>query len=284
MNLKNLAAKALLLTIATLAGCVTPQPPAARPCPGKSTADESRSALASHIQNAVAFKATGQCLLQYSLEGKPRKENFPVKLWADPPAEMYLQGDVAFDAAGLVAAANTDEFWFWLKPKEVSSYWYGRWDEAGDPCQPAVNPQIVRESLGLVGATNGNWALSGNASFDILTLHNEQARPVKRIYISKCEYLVSKIEYLDAAGKTAAVAELTDYQQVAENFSIPGTISISVGDKNGNLSSAKVTLDSVKTTELSEKQHQRLFVRPQPHGFDHVYQIIAGDAVEISPK
>ncbi|MBE3143292.1 MAG: hypothetical protein IMZ61_05125, partial [Planctomycetes bacterium] len=110
---------ALLLLVLFFAGCAV-QP--IRHCPGKTTADEAIAVLKSRREKITSIRATGQCLLRYHVEGKVRKENFPVKLWVNPPYEIYLQGDVAFDATGLVFGSNADEFWFWLKPKEVSSY------------------------------------------------------------------------------------------------------------------------------------------------------------------
>ena len=128
------------------AGCAA-QP--MRHCPGKTTADEAIAVLKSHREKAVPIRATGQCLLQYHAEGKVRKENFPVKLWVNPPDEIYLQGDVAFDATGLVFGSNADEFWFWLKPKEVSSYWSGTWSQAGIWNGLAVSPMIALEAFGV---------------------------------------------------------------------------------------------------------------------------------------
>jgi hypothetical protein len=91
---------ALLMLISVFAGCTTPTLQPVRYCEGKKTSAEAIETLNSHRDKAVPVRATGQCLLSYYLEGKQKKENFPVKLWINPPNEMYLQGDVAFDATG----------------------------------------------------------------------------------------------------------------------------------------------------------------------------------------
>ncbi|MCJ7729129.1 MAG: hypothetical protein MUO27_04525, partial [Sedimentisphaerales bacterium] len=106
-----------------VAGCQPPQQKKASVCPGKSAAADALSALSSQARKAVPLKATGQCLLEYYVEGKKHRENFPIKLWVNPPVEVYLQGEVAFDPRGLVLGSNESEFWLAVKPDEISSYW-----------------------------------------------------------------------------------------------------------------------------------------------------------------
>ena len=268
-------------TVIALAGCTPQQRLPARICPGKSSVQESLAALKARREIAPPFRATGQCVLQYSLEGKEHKENFPVKLWVNPPLELYLQGDVAFDAAGLVLGSNENEFWLRLKPKEISACWQGRWSDAADAKKIAANPRVALEAFGLVDVNDGDWSLACDDSFDILTRRNEQAVVLKRIYISKCEYLVSKIEYLNADGEIAASALFDDYKPVADGFLVPGLIEVIVREKDGSRSSANLKFDSVKAAKFTEQQRRRLFVKPGTRGLTHVYQVIGDDIVEL---
>jgi hypothetical protein len=276
----------LCLAAVTLifAGCAPQQHLPARICPGKSSAQESVATLKTHRDNAVPFRAAGQCLLEYSIEGKKHKENFPVKMWVNPPFELYLQGDVAFDAAGLVFGSNENEFWLWLKPKEISGYWWGRWADAAGSKNLASRAEIILEAFGLADVNGGAWALSGDDSFDILTRRNEQGNIVKRIYISKCEYLVSRIEYLNADGEVAASARFEDYKQVSDGFLVPALIEVTAREKDGSWNSARLKLDSARASQFNDQQRGRLFVRPQPRGFEHIYQVIGDDVVELVQK
>ncbi|MGD0571922.1 MAG: hypothetical protein ABSB11_02750 [Sedimentisphaerales bacterium] len=251
-----------------------------RHCPGKTTADEAIAALKSHREKAVPVRATGQCLLQYHAEGKVRKENFPVKLWVNPPDEIYLQGDIAFDATGLVFGSNVDEFWFWLKPKEVSSYWSGAWSQAGIWNGLAVTPVIALEAFGSVDIRNGDWTLNCNGNLDLLTLRSDRGIILQKIYIEPCDYVVKKIERFDESGDIYLRAEFAGYEKTAEGFLTPSRIKIVAVSKEGGEDSADISLSSVKPAQLSDQQRQRLFIKPLPRGFDHIYRVIDGKTIE----
>ena len=267
----------MLLLVLFFAGCAA-QP--MRHCPGKTTADEAIEVLKSRREKAAPIRATGQCLLQYHVEGKVRKENFPVKLWVDPPYEIYLQGDVAFDATGLVFGSNADEFWFWLRPKEVSSYWSGKWSQAGIWNGLAVSPMIVLEAFGSVDIRQGDWTLSRDGNLDLLILRNDRGVILQKRYIEPCDYVVTKMERFDESGDIYLKAEFAGYEKTAEGFLTPSRIKIVAVSKKGEEDSADISLASVKPTELSVQQRQRLFVRPLPRGFDHIYRVIDGKAIE----
>lgn len=285
---RKMATKLLALFTGALlfTGCAGPLKKPAAPCPGKKTADEAIAALKAQHQKFMPVRATGQCLLRYHQDDKDHKENFPVKIWTSSPEEIYLQGDVAFDAAGLVLGTNSDEFWFWLKPKEISSYWWGKWSQAGEFQRFPISPAVCLEAFGAVSIpasaghlTVGDWSLT-HGRFDILWLHNEQGELVKRIYIEPCDYLVSKIEYFDSSGKIAVSADFSDYKKVADGFFVPASIKITAHADDGSVNSAQISLASVNLARLNDRQRQRMFVRPKPKGFEHVYLIIDGSAVE----
>ena len=270
---------ALFACVLFLAGCAAQIKKPAIPCPGKKTADEAIAALNVKRQNIAPIRAAGQCLLRYRLEGKDHKENFPVKIWTSPPHEIYLQGDVAFDAAGLVLGSNADEFWFWLKPKEISTYWWGRWSQAGEFQRIPISPAVLLEAFGSVGVPVGDWSLT-HAGSDILWLHSDQGDLLKRIFIEPCDYLVAKVEYFDSTGRVAATAELAGYKKLAEDFLVPTRIKITVPESDGGKNSAEISLTSVNIAQINDQQRQRLFVRPKPRGFVHIYQIVDGKLIE----
>jgi len=218
--MKNKWLIAFFAVILLLTGCAGPLKKPSISCPGKKTADEAIAALNANRQKYVPVRATGQCLLRYQQDGSEHKENFPVKIWTSPPEEIYLQGDVAFDATGLVLGTNKDEFWFWLKPKEISSYWWGKWSQAGDFQKLPLSPEVCLEAFGAVNMATGDWSLT-HGQFDILWLHNEQGELVKRVYIETCDYLVAKIEYFDSSGQIAVSVGFSDYKKVADAFLFP---------------------------------------------------------------
>jgi hypothetical protein len=116
-----------LFLILISAGCADLPVQPLRICPGAESAAEAVAVLDARTLNAVSFKASGRCRLKYHEDGREKNENFAVKLWMNPPSEIYMQGDVGFDPKGLVLGCNERDFWLALKPKEISSYWWGRW-------------------------------------------------------------------------------------------------------------------------------------------------------------
>jgi hypothetical protein len=267
-----------------LAGCEAQlkRPPV---CPGKSSVSEALSALKLQAQNIVPFKANGQCLLEYYVEGKKHKENFPVKLWVNPPVEVYLQGDIAFNPRGLVLGSNEHEFWLSIRPEDISSYWWGLWSEGGYNEKLMISPQIVLEALGIaaVGSDESgekDWSLSKEKGFDFLTQSSNEGRPVKKLYISSCDYLVRRIEYFYTNNEVTVAAELEKYKEVLEGVFVPASVNITTRAGVNRGDSVKITFDSIKKAEFPEKLRNRIFTRPDPQGFKHIYKVVNGRIIE----
>jgi hypothetical protein len=238
--------------IVVFSGCArqTKEPLQVRP--GAKSAAEALSILRSRSQNAVPLRANGQCRLRYYAEGKEHNENFPVKLWVNPPVQIYLQGDVAFDAKGIVLGSNGEEFWLSMRPKEISSYWWGLWSEGRCLEKLMIDPELVLEALGIaaIGSDQG-WSLSSEGAFDILTRRDEVTETHK-IYLSRYDYLVSKIGYLGPEGKASVVVELGKYKQVTEGFFAPDIIKIIKPAAEGGEGSVSIilSLDSIKPADF----------------------------------
>jgi len=271
----------VVAVILILAGCAPRMQEPMWVCPGKESATEALSILRSRSQNTVPMKANGQCLLKYYVEGKPYKENFPVKLWVSPPNRIRLQGDVAFNPKGIVLGSNEDEFWLVMKPKEIRSYFWGQWAEGNCLEKMMISPELVLEALGIVEVSGEeDWSLSNEGVFDVLTKRNEQNGVIKKMYVYSCDYLVRRIEYFDANGQALVIAELGKYKEVSKGFFVPAVIKIVRRTDGDSEDSFKITLGSVKPVNFSEKQKRLIFARPKPRGFKHIYKIIDGEMIE----
>jgi len=275
----------LLMAAVILGGCKGTLRKPMPICAGKGSAGEATVALASQAEKATPLRATGTCRLEYYVEDKrrPEKEAFPVRLWMNPPYEISLHGDVAFDPRGVILGANREEFWLAIKPK-ISSYWRGRWSD-GDKVQSLIlNPKIVLEAVGIVAlngdaSERGDWSLTNKGPYDILTRRDEEGSISKRIYVGSCDYLVRKIEYFDELGQVAVLAELDDYEEVAEGFRVPRHIKVVRRGARGRDDSVRISLRSVKPMSFNGKQLDALF-QAQPGRFEHVYEIVNGEWVE----
>jgi hypothetical protein len=267
-------------------GCTSQVDKTSRLCPGKDSADEALSVLKSRSQYIVPFRAIGQCLLQYYAEdGKLSKQNFPIKLWLNPPAEIYIQGDVAFDPRGFVVGSNENEFWLAIRLKEVSSYYWGNWTEASNVDELILSPKMMLEALGLAVIDESidsetDWFLLKENGFDVLASYDGQGRLFKKFYINRCDYLVRRIEYLDRAEQPAVVIKMERYKQFLDQLFVPTKIKFIRSAGSNQENSLTITLSYIKFVSFTDAQQKRLFLRPEPKGFKHVYRVIGGEIIE----
>jgi hypothetical protein len=251
-------------------------------CPGAGSAGELLSELTAQADNARAFRVSnGRCRWEEKIAGGKREsESFKFKLWVNPPAEVYFQGEIAFDARGIVLGSNGKEYWLAIKPKEVSSYWWGQWSEQSGFGDLKINPRILLEALGVIGiASEEKLELVKETGFDELTVREAEGRS-RKVRVFNCSGRISGIEYLDAAGRTTAIVKLDKYTKVSEGFFVPGKIDIVTYGDEDTVDSFSLTIGSVKACRLNEMQKEKLFNRPEPRGFEHVFRIIDGQIFE----
>ncbi len=250
--------------------------------PGKNTVAEALSVLRSRSDNIGPLRANGRCRWLTHSNGKESKEEFAVKLWLNPPAEVYLQGDIGFNPKGIVLGSNASEFWLLIKP-EVSRYSWGKWSEQGSSSGLMFVPKTLDEALGIVEVVDEEgWSLSKEDGFDVLVWRNKNRVVIKKIYINRRDYLARKIEFFDVNGKAAAIAELGRYKEVSRDFFFPTTISIIMRGGGGDDDSASIILNlkSVKSDSFNEIQRNVLFNLPKTKGYKNIYRIINGRMVE----
>ncbi len=287
-----MAKRAIILLAALLSvsgGCKPGMRRALPVCPGKGTVEAALAVLRSQSEKALPLKSTGTCRLEYYTEagGKRHKEAFAVRLWLNPPAQICLHGDVALDARGLVLGANEQEFWLSIRPKKISSYWWGLWSKNNKTSNLMLSPQVVLEAVGAAAvdpelAEQGEWTLVNEGPFDVLTRRDANGVTIKKIYVSSCDYRVRRIEYFDEFGRIGVAADLDRYEEVGEGFFVPRSIKVSRYGPGRMRDSAAITLRSAKVTSFSDKQAEILFVRPRPDRFKQVYEVVGGKWIERS--
>ena len=269
----------LVTLVLILAGCGGELKLPKRLCAGKDYVAESLDSL--RLANSTPFRANGHCHLRYYDRAKPHNENFTVRLFGEPPAKIYLQGDVAFDPKGIILGSNEDQFWLAIKPKEISTYWWGRWAEQDGLYKLPLSPKTLLEAFGVIElGDETDWSLTNEGIFDILTKRNEQGGLVRKIYVYSCDYRVRKIEYFNADGEVEVVTELGKYKEVSEGFFVPRVIKITTTGEDNKQDSVKITLSSIKSTSFTEKQRSRIFTRPKTRGYKNIYRIIGDDVIE----
>ena len=108
--------------------------------------------------------------------------------------------------------------------------------------------------------------------WDVLTRNDASGRPEKRLYVGTCDRRIGRIEYLDE-GQVVISIVLQDYPDPGQGPCVPTTITIEGIDPDSQ-ASAILTLQNLDSFEPTEAQLKgKLFARPQPEGFDHVYEL-----------
>lgn len=261
------------LGILTFAGCTIEPPKPVQVVPGKESVTGALSVFKARSQNAVSLLSRGQCIFEYyDPENKKRKkEQLSVIVLMKPPVEIYLQGDATLVPKALILGSNDHEFWLLMRPKEISTYWWGTWSEQ-ESCEGLIiNPRTLFEALGFLEiGTEESWSLSNKGTFDVLIQQN-RGIVLKKMHINRRDYLISKIEYYDSDGKALALAELKNYKEVTEGFFVPASIKITAYNQEDGTEPLGITLNlkTIKPKEFTERQ-QKVFVRPPPQGFDHI--------------
>lgn len=286
MRVRTFASLCLFVAAAVmfLGGCAAPGRPRLPICPGKANVDEALAALAAHAQQAVPFRANGQILLTYHEpdDGRQKRHNLPMQLWFNPPWETYIQGSIAVDPKAVIIGSNEESFWLALRPKEMSSYYLGDWDQVRAVEGLMMSPMVVLEAFGIIvdhEPNEGGWSLKNEGAFDILTKRDGAGRLVKRVHVYACDYLVSRIEYFDPRQKVVAVAELGEYKPVAESFRVPTRVVVSSIGRATRRDSIDITLSSMKPMQFSQRQRDVVFNPPDSDKFDRLYTLVDGQWV-----
>jgi len=267
-------------------GCAAPRRAPVRVCTGAESVKDAISGLRSWSSGATSFRGNGRCVFQYRERAGIRRESFPVKLWVNPPTEVRLQGDVAFDPKAVVLGANKDEFWISIKPEQIgNAYYWGLWSQAGE-FEDLLSPEFILEGFGVTifagqRAQPENWSLLKEGIYDVL-VSRDVAQRKRRVYIDSCNQRVGKIEYIGSDGRPEVITELGGYKKISEGFYVPSAVKIvnCSAQKQQDWVGVTVSLDSVKAVTFGQQLHDALFTRPQPRGFKHKYEIIDGRIVE----
>ena len=235
------------------------------------------AAINANRQFVKPIRAGGNCLIEwFDSDGKKHKENPAIQLRLVPPDHLYFSGDILGGEA-IRFGSNPEEFWFRIKPKEVSSYWWGKRTTAR-ACGAGrhLGPESLLEALGVVDIDR-TWTLSSRPGYDILTLKGDDGLPVKRINVDWRDYLIRKIEHFDELGEITVVVNMSKYTDGTGE--IPGIvvpthiIIVYLNMPNGGLIT-DITLRNLKPFRPTDAQLKgKLFARPDTQGFKNIYQL-----------
>jgi hypothetical protein len=284
MRLRDVTGSCLLVALAAVivvGGCAAPKRARLAICPGKANADEALATLAAHARQAVPFRANGEILLAYHEPDsrKVKRHNLSMHLWFNPPRDTYIQGGIGLDPRAVIIGSNDESFWLTLRPKEVSSYYLGRWEDAHTVEGLTMSPKVVLEAFGVTldeEPNEGSWSLKNEGAFDVLTRQDAAGRQVRRLYVYACDYSIRKAEYFDDRQRVIAVAEFDEYKPVTEGFRVPTRVTVTAVGPSRRQDSIDITLSSVTAKGPNALQKKVFFNPPDADKFEHVFTLVDG--------
>jgi hypothetical protein len=289
LRIADCGLRILGLSVIVAAGCASPQAKPLAICPGRKNAPEALQVLQARARQAVAFRATGQCYIAYHVPDEKGAKNQSLALqnvFFQPPSDMYIQGNVTAVPRALIVGSNETEFWLAMRPKEIDSYYWGRWDDAANAEGMLINPAIVLEAFGILGHEdpNAKWSFEKQGPYDVLTRLNATGQPARRFYIYSCDYLVRKMEHFGLDGHVVATAGLEQYKPVVGDFQIPTRIHVVTVDRTGQEDTIDIRLSAPVETTFSKEAQERAFKRnPKDMGqFKHIYRLVNGYWMSVS--
>jgi hypothetical protein len=254
-------------------GCapvIQPQP--VQKCPGIASAAEIVVDLQIIRDEVAPLRSGGSCLIRWiGSDNKIHEENPSIDVRFFPPDRFFLRGNI-LGSETIRMGSNADEFWLAAPPKEISAYWWGKRDRLL-ACKTRfwLNPAVLLECCGMYDL-EGPWSLSREPGWDVLTRNDASGKPEKRLYVGTCDRRIGRIEYLNE-GKVDLSIVLQDYPDPGKGPCVPATITIEGIDPDSQ-ASAILTLQNLDIFEPTEAQLKgKLFARPQPQGYDHVYEL-----------
>ena len=168
----------------------------------------------------------------------------------------------------MLMGSNDDEFWFWIRHKEVSSYWFGGWEKV-DGSGLIISPDIIFDAMGIADVNGGEY--------EIVDGYYVVDQGSKRKYYNCCDGSLEKIEVVGGAGEIVSVCRFDEYFRPIEgkDFVMAGEIEVKTFNKQGgeNIITLKLKEKSFKEKEFNDKFRGRYFSRPEPKGAKNVYEV-----------
>lgn len=238
-------------------------------CPGRASVEEAVAALRQRQANFHPVRAAADATMEWIDEkGKRRTEGLDARLFFVPTDRLYLSGN-KLGTGDVQLGTNPEDFWLVIEP-EIDSYWWGD-RQTGRQCAEVLpfDPETVIEALGVVNL-DAEWVLTNEDGYDILTRLGPLGLPQKRIWIDACDYLVERIEIYPSDVEIVRIL-LDAYETTDTGYNVPTDIRIEQYRGTDVIGAMRLELNGIRLFEPTERQMQRLFVRPAAERFENVY-------------
>lgn len=272
------------------AGCPPPAPPVApaeRPPRSTDEIVEAINSNSARFDRPLYAPTAAVSATVVDPRGASHVYNLDGTVLIRPPAEFRMDLRPALGDAVLQAAANTEEYWAWIVP-ELSTYWWGRFENVGKPCSETVplRPDQLAAVLGMrplpTGAADevGPMRMWGD-EYDrlIYARTSSTGHRLEREYWVERQppYMVRLVLFRDEFGRRAMSAALDDYREAWPGGPLaPHSISVIWPPRGSRPSQGRLVMRVDKWTR-PERISPKAFVRPQqaPVGIAREHQVDA---------
>jgi len=274
----------MLLSVAVISGCQSPSGRVTKLAQGKDTLEEAVSDLLEQAKALTPTQIKGTCRLDYLDEDGTWRESsaFRMKLWLDPPYNLYVQIAVTMGPNGKIfLGTNQEAFWLSIKP-EINTYWHGRWNDMPAVTDMKLNPGIVLESLGVIQfAQDETWTLANHEGMDVLTCTESSSEQVtKRIVVNTKKYQPSKILYYDDLGNVAVSADMGRYKVVGGQI-LPTLIYITQYSVDQEIGRATFHFEEGRGRRSEELHRHAMFQLNVPTtGYDEIIDVSSSGSMQ----
>jgi hypothetical protein len=271
--LKHILYFTAIVTVISILGCTGPKQPAGPVVivPGMSDISESVAALEKHRAGVLPITANADVKIIFFKDGKKKEENPDASLAFAPPKQLFFRAK-RLGIEVIWVGSNDEEFWFRMKPKEISQYFWGTWSQL-DGCSSnlLISPESMLDALGMV-TVDSSWLLIDRQGEDVLVKIGENNYADKMIFIDRNGYLISRIEYNDKIGLIMASVDMSDYRSVGDSTPVPAKINITAYKDGEVTTEIKIKLKNLKYLK-PERIGKKLFKRPEPKGFKSIFKM-----------
>ena len=220
----------LLGVLLCLAGCHPQMHNSSSRSYEKASAAEALALLQAQADKVMSLKIYAQCRMGLPDEDGVLKEQppFDVRIYFDPPYNVFMDGIVGMGASGKVEmGSNAEFFWMGIKLK-MDEFWWGRWDKTSNHEDMQVSPKAMMEALGVLQLGDpASWSLSKRQDVDVLIQVGPTGKITRQIKMQPGASVPQRIEYFNDQGEISLVVELAQYTTLLNGFEVPQEIGIS---------------------------------------------------------
>lgn len=222
-----------------------------------------------------SFYIRGDCRIE--IPSEKIDESYSIKMFYQPVSDLYIQGDHLLMGKAIIAGGSGEQFWLWIRHKEVDSFWYGPWQNGcvDTSVELALNPSIILEAMGLQYCQQDykrrDCACNAYVFNRVLPDGSN-----KSLWFDCCDEKLRKIEILAADGSRILLCLINNYFTTPNGYQLPSKLEVTVysDSKIAARASLEFKPDSFDIRDYSDKFAQRYFSLPEPSRAENVYKML----------